>query len=119
MEQISAEIAITLLKAPHMMLITQYYSKCYYDSRIKTAFEAECVALNVNTRMEKPRRMEIFHGIASWLRESETTIFKDWLQKIQIEDFHREETEAYQNYLGELQQIAPDSPDSFHVYAHI
>lgn len=106
-EQMFASMADVAPKAPRRMRITQYYSKHYYNTRIKPVFEAEWAL-----RGEATSRINLLNSVTSRLWNSEPEAFKTLLENQRNKE-HEKEVEAHQKLVKELESL-PDSPESYH-----
>ena len=98
-------------KQPRRMRLTQFYSKRYYDSRIKPAFEAEWASILANTENSKPSRINVLHNVTARLLENEPSSFRVWLEG-QRDAEHARELEEHQRVVKEMEQ-APSAPETY------
>jgi hypothetical protein len=94
-------------KPPRRMRITQFYSKHYYNTRIKPVFEAEWAASTSDTP-----RISVLNSVTNRLWEAEPQSFKTWLEGRRDEE-HQKELEEHQKLVKEMEK-PPDSPESYH-----
>jgi len=97
------------------MCMTQYYSKHYYNTRIKATFETEwaVVLAKPDPPSDKPSRINVLNSVTSRLWENESGTFKSWLEKKRDTE-HAKEVEEHQKLVKELQTI-PNSPETYHM----
>lgn len=105
-----AEMKEAVPKPPHRMRITQYYSKHYYNTRIKPVFEAEWA-----TKASDTSRISILNSITNRLWEAEPQSFKTWLES-QRDKEHQKELEEHQKLVKEMGKL-PESAESYHKWA--
>jgi hypothetical protein len=115
MDQLFNDITDAIPKAPRRMRMTQYYSKHYYNTRIKATFETEwaVVLAKPDPPSDKPSRINVLNSVTSRLWENESGTFKSWLEKKRDAE-HAKEVEEHQKLVKELQTI-PNSPETYHM----
>lgn len=112
-EQLFTRMSDAVPKPPRRMRLTQFYSKRYYDSRIKPVFEAEWAITCASTEVPKPSRINVLNSITSRLLDSEPPEFKVWLEK-QRDAEHARELEEHQKVVKEMGD-APTTPETYHM----
>lgn len=112
LEQVLSSMADTTAKAPRRMRMTQFYSKKYYDSRIKPVFDQEWSTALASTEESKPSRINILNAVTSRLWENESATFKTWLQS-QRDAEHARELQEHDKVVEEMKR-APGTSDTFH-----
>jgi hypothetical protein len=112
-EQMFAEMTDALPKPPKRMRITQFYSKRFYDTRIKPVFEAEWAATS-SPEDPKRSRINILNSVTTRLWENEPTSFRTWLEG-QRDAEHARELAEHQIVIKELEN-APSTPETYHTY---
>lgn len=98
-------------KPPRRKRVTQYYSKCYYNSRIKPIFDArwaEELKRPIADGEKRPSEINIRNQVTEemWNNESET--FQKWLTGRRDED-HVKEMAKHERRVEESKN-APVSP---------
>lgn len=116
MEQLFNDITDAVPKPPRRMRITQYYSKQYYNTRIKPVFDAEWANALTSPGPEKPSRINILNTVTTRLWQNETSTFKTYLEQKRDEE-HAKELEEHQKLVKEM-EATPDSADSYHRYIY-
>lgn len=116
-EQLFVQMTDNVPKPPRRMRLTQFYSKRYYDSRVKPVFEAEWAIACASGETPKPSRINVLNSVTSRLLENETAGFKDWLTK-QRDAEHARELEEHQKVVKEMES-APTTPETYHSYVFI
>jgi hypothetical protein len=116
MEQLLTDLKDGLPKAPRRMHMTQFYSKHYYNTRIKPVFDAEWAAANADPNA-KPSCINILNSITSRLWESETPTFRAYLEGKRNEE-HAKELEEHNRVVKEL-QTAATTAESYHRYTFL
>lgn len=106
-EEMFAEMTGAVPKPPRRMRITQFYSKHYYNTRIKQVFEAEWAA-----KTSDISRISILNSVTNRLWEAEPQNFKTWLEGRRDEE-HQKELEEHKKLVKELEK-PPDSAESYH-----
>jgi hypothetical protein len=94
------------------MRMTQFYSKRYYDLRIKPVFEPAWSAILANTETTKPSRINVLNSVTSTLWENEPSAFKTWLQG-QRDAAYERELEEHQRVVKEM-ETAPNTAETYH-----
>lgn len=79
-EKMFMDLTDTVPKAPRRMRMTQFYSKCYYDTRIKPVFETKWALIKSSSDELKPSRINVLNSITSQLWEGKLSSFKTWLE---------------------------------------
>jgi hypothetical protein len=106
------DMADAVPKAPRRMRMTQFYSKCYYDIRIKPVFETEWAQVNASSEVSKPSRINVLNSVTSRLWEGEPSSFRTWLQG-QRDAEHARELEEHRTVVKEMEG-APNTPETYH-----
>jgi hypothetical protein len=109
-----ADLTDAIPKVPRRMRITQFYSKRYYDSRIKPVFDTEWALVSASSVQPKPSRINIQNAVTNRLWDAEPSSFKTWLEG-QRDAEHARELEEHQRVVKEM-EAAPNTPDAYHTY---
>lgn len=104
------EMTETLPKAPKLMRVSHFYSKKYYNTRLKAVIHTEWDAIKDN--IPKPSRITTINTITERMYAEESQSFKDQLEVERQED-HTKELEEYQQALEHVQRAA-DSAQTYH-----
>jgi len=113
-EQMFTEMTEALPKPPKRMRITQFYSKRFYDTRIKPVFESEWAAVSASAGDPKRSRINTLNSVTTRLWENEPSSFKTWLES-QRDAEHARELAEHQTVVKELEN-APSTPETYHAY---
>lgn len=111
-ERLFTDMTDTAPKAPRRMRMTQFYSKRFYDTRIKPVFDPEWAAVLASTEATKPSRINVLNSITSRLWENEPSSFKTWLQG-QRDAAYERELEEHQRVVKEM-ETAPNTAETYH-----
>lgn len=111
-QDLSTDMTDAAPKPPRRMRMTQFYSKRYYDSRIKSVFESEWASILASDAESKPSRINVLNAVTSRLWDSESASFKSWLQG-QRDLAYARELQEHQTVVKEMES-APDSAESYH-----
>lgn len=96
------------------MRMTQFYSKHYYNTRIKPVFDAEWAAATADPN-SKPSRIKILNSVTSRLWTNETPTFRAWLEG-RRDDEHAKEVELHNKRVEESEN-ALTSAERYDTYA--
>jgi len=103
------------LKPLRSKRITQYYSKLYYNTRIKAAFDAAWALENVKPDGAGKVSLSVVRNLVTeqaW--EAEPESFRKWLIE-QRDEEHKKNLAAFKQNLEESKRV-PDSAESYHAY---
>ena len=100
----------TVPTAPKVLRTTQFYSRKYYNTRIKPVVDAEWAL--VKDTLPEPSRIALSNTITDRIYTGESKSFKERLDVERIEA-HAKEMAEYERAVKRLEN-APDSAESFH-----
>jgi hypothetical protein len=106
--------------APRSMRITQYYSKLYYKTRIKAAYNSAWAAEGnkpVDKKAKKKAIIAVRNRVTEDAWEAESEAFRTALIA-RCDADHITDLDGYEKAL-EVSKKAPDSPESYHAYVHL
>lgn len=102
-------------KPPRSMRMTQYYSKHYYSSRIKSVLLARWEEEQTRTLADgekRSTRITVTNNVTKELWENESDVFKKWLMERRDAE-HLKGLEERQKNIEEMNN-APESAQSYH-----
>jgi hypothetical protein len=104
------EMTKTIPTAPKIKRSTQFYSKKYYDTRVKPTVDAEWEL--VKDTLPQPKHIAFSNKVTERMYEGESQSFKDRMD-VERNEEHLDDMTKYKRIVDRLEAL-PDSPKSFH-----
>lgn len=114
LEQMLLNITGEEPKLPRTKRMTQYYSKKYYDTQIKSAFDGAMAIEMAKPAEDQKSHIAVRTQVTEEAWSAEPEVFKTWLME-QRDTAQKKLAEEFKQKVEEDKRDL-DSPESYHVY---